>query len=126
MVTIRTRYDCTSGAGRAPPGLAAIRDIPSLLTEIERLWTLLTEERIRQSNLRAAALATMSAFDAHETDPLSHLRAELSGNIRRGLRPRATAFIKSKLPTRPQAPSQAPVASQAPSLPGCDAPVSTT
>lgn len=63
---------------------AAIRDIPSLLTEIERLWTLLTEERIRQSNLRAAALATMSAFDAHETDPLSHLRAELSGNIRRG------------------------------------------
>jgi hypothetical protein len=66
---------------------AAIRDIPSLLDEVERLWTLLTEARIRHANLRAAALATMSAHDAHEIDPLSHLRAGLSEDNRRGWGP---------------------------------------
>ena len=66
---------------------AAIRDIPFLLSEIERLWTLLTEVRIRHANLRAAALATMSAYDAHENDPLSHLRAGLSRDDRRGWGP---------------------------------------
>jgi hypothetical protein len=66
---------------------AAIRDIPFLISEIERLWTLLTEARIRHANLRAAALATMSAYDAHETDPLSRLRAGLSGDDRRGWGP---------------------------------------
>jgi hypothetical protein len=63
---------------------AAIRDIPFLLSEIERLFTLLAEVRIRHANLRAAALATMSAFDAYETDPLSHLRVGLSRDDRRG------------------------------------------
>jgi hypothetical protein len=66
---------------------AAIRDIPFLLSEIERLWTLLTEALIRHANLRAAALATMSAYDAHETDPLSHLLTELSEDDRRGWGP---------------------------------------
>jgi hypothetical protein len=66
---------------------AAIRDIPFLVSEIERLWTLLAEARIRHANLRAAALATMYAYDAHETDPLSHLRAGLSGDDRRGWGP---------------------------------------
>jgi hypothetical protein len=66
---------------------AAIRDIPSLLDEIERLWTLLTEAQIRHANLRAAALATMSASDAHEMDPLSHLRAGLSADNLRGWGP---------------------------------------
>jgi hypothetical protein len=65
----------------------AIRDIPALLSEVERLWTLLTEARIRNANLHAAALATMSAYEAHETDPLSCLRAELSGHDRRGWGP---------------------------------------
>jgi hypothetical protein len=64
----------------------AIQDIPFLLDEIERLCTLLTETRIRLANLRAAVLATMSAYEAHEMDPLSHLRAELSGDDRRGWR----------------------------------------
>jgi hypothetical protein len=66
---------------------AAIRDIPFLLNEIERLWALLTEALIRHANLRAAALVTMSAYDAHETDPLSHLRTELSEDDRRGWGP---------------------------------------
>jgi hypothetical protein len=66
---------------------AAIRDIPYLLDEIERLWTLLTEARIRHANLRAAALATMSAHDTHEIDPLFHLRAGLSEDNRRGWGP---------------------------------------
>ena len=61
----------------------AIRDIPFLLSEIERLRTLLTETLIRLANLRAAALATMSAYDDHEIDPLSHVRAELSEDDRR-------------------------------------------
>ena len=63
---------------------AAIRDIPILISEIERLWTLLIQAQIRHANLRAAALATMAAHDAYETDPLSHLRAELSADDRRG------------------------------------------
>ena len=66
---------------------AAIRDIPPLLDEIERLWTLLTETQIRHANLRAAALATMSAYGAREIDPLSHLRAGLSEDNRRGWGP---------------------------------------
>jgi hypothetical protein len=66
---------------------AAIRDIPYLLNEIERLWTLLTETQIRYANLRAAALASMSAYDAREMDPLSHLRAGLSEDNRRGWGP---------------------------------------
>jgi hypothetical protein len=66
---------------------AAIRDIPCLLDEIERLWTLLTETQIRHANLRAAALATMSAYDGHEIDPLSYLRMGLSEDNRRGWRP---------------------------------------
>jgi hypothetical protein len=67
---------------------AAIRDIPCLLNEIERLWMLLAEARIRHADLRAAALATISAYDAHELDPLFPLRAGLSGDNRRGWRPR--------------------------------------
>jgi len=70
---------------------AAIRDIPFLLSEIERLWTLLTEAQIRYANLRAAVLATMSAYDAHETNPLSHLRTGLSGDDRPGWGPGSSA-----------------------------------
>jgi hypothetical protein len=66
---------------------AAIRDIPFLLDEIERLWMLLAEAHVRDADLRAAALATMSAYDAHELDPLAYLRAGLSGNYRRGWPP---------------------------------------
>ena len=62
----------------------AIRDIPSLLREIEQLRTLLTESQIRYANLRAAALATMAAHDDYQTDPLSYLRAALSPDDRRG------------------------------------------
>jgi hypothetical protein len=61
----------------------AIQDIPFLLNEIERLYTLLSETRIRHANLRAAALTTMCAYDAHEIDPMCYLRAELSGDDRR-------------------------------------------
>jgi hypothetical protein len=61
----------------------AIRDIPFLISEIERLWELLVEAKLRYANLQAAALATMTAYDAYQTDPLSHLRAALSADDRR-------------------------------------------
>jgi hypothetical protein len=47
----------------------AIRDIPFLLREIERLRTLLNESRIRYASLRAAALAIMAAHNDYQTDP---------------------------------------------------------
>jgi hypothetical protein len=61
----------------------AIRDIPLLISEIERLWTLLTESLVGYANLRAAVLATMTAYEAHQADPFSHLRAQLLADDRR-------------------------------------------
>jgi hypothetical protein len=56
---------------------AAVRDIPSLIAEVERLWTLACDARRRYVHLRAAALASITADDAGDPDPFSHLREEL-------------------------------------------------
>jgi hypothetical protein len=66
---------------------AAIRDIPVLISEIDRLWILLTEAWIRYASLRAAALATMAAHEADGTDRFSRLREELSADGQRGRSP---------------------------------------
>jgi hypothetical protein len=55
----------------------AIRDIPALLAEIERLWALACDRHQRYTDLRAAALATIAAADAEEPDPWFYLRDEL-------------------------------------------------
>jgi hypothetical protein len=66
---------------------AAIRDIPPLIHEIERFWTLASEAQVRYANLRAAALATIAAHDAGDPDPFFYLRDELSAPGQRGSGP---------------------------------------
>jgi hypothetical protein len=56
---------------------AAIRDIPALVTEVERLWALACITQSRYADLRAAALACIAASEADEPDPLFYLRDEL-------------------------------------------------
>lgn len=56
---------------------AAIRDIPALVAEIERLWALVCDRHQRYTDLRAAALATLAAAEAEEPDPWFYLRDEL-------------------------------------------------
>lgn len=55
----------------------AIRDIPALIAEIERLWAVACTARQRYADLRAAALACIAASEAEEPDPLFYLRDEL-------------------------------------------------
>ena len=66
---------------------AALRDIPVLAAEIERLWTLACQSHQRYADLRAAALACVAAWEAGEPDPLFYLRDEL--------------HARTDLPTRP-------------------------
>jgi hypothetical protein len=61
----------------------AIRDIPILISEIERLLDLLAEVLVRHTNLRDAALATMTAYETGEADPLLQIRLVLSADSRR-------------------------------------------
>jgi hypothetical protein len=75
------RRHSPSRAGAAQ--FAAIRDIPVLIDEIERLADLLAEALIRHSDLRDAALATMTAYEADEANPLRHLRLVPSADSRR-------------------------------------------
>jgi hypothetical protein len=56
---------------------AAVRDIPLLISEVERLWTLARDARERYVQLHAAAVASITADHAGDPDPLLHLRNEL-------------------------------------------------
>jgi len=56
---------------------AAIRDIPALVAEIERLWSLTCDLQHRYADLRAAAVSCIVAAEAGEHDPLFYLRDEL-------------------------------------------------
>jgi hypothetical protein len=62
----------------------AIRDIPCLVGEVERLWTLVNDVMFRYVSLRSAAVTAMIAYDTSEADPFSHLRAALSADDHRG------------------------------------------
>lgn len=62
---------------------AAIRDIPILVDEIERLFDLLAESLIRYADLRHAAVATIAATEVGEIDPLFYLRLAVSADRRR-------------------------------------------
>jgi hypothetical protein len=55
----------------------ALRDIPALAAEVERLWALACKAHQRYADLRAAALACIAASEADEPDPLFYLRDEL-------------------------------------------------
>jgi hypothetical protein len=50
----------------------------ALCAEVDRLFRLLIEERLRYANLLAAALATFGAARDGEGDPLGYLRDELA------------------------------------------------
>ena len=57
---------------------AAFADTPVLAAEIIELRTELAGVRLDRANLAAAALATITAHQDGEPDPLSYLRDELS------------------------------------------------
>jgi hypothetical protein len=66
----------------------AIRDIPALVAEVERLWSLACDAQQRYADLRAAALACIAASEAGEPDPLFYLRDELHAHRPPGSRGR--------------------------------------
>jgi hypothetical protein len=87
---VRGHYDYalrrhTSRARRYAHYLA-IRDIPDLVAEVERLWRLACDASQGYADLRAAALASIAAYQADEPNPLFYLRDEL--HARRPLPPR--------------------------------------
>ena len=56
----------------------AIADIPVMLAEIQRLYSLLSRARWDFADLLAAARATLDADRDGEADPLAYLRDEVS------------------------------------------------
>jgi hypothetical protein len=53
-------------------------DVPALVSEVERLYTLLLQARRRYADLAAAARAAVTAWADGEPDPLAYLRDELT------------------------------------------------
>jgi hypothetical protein len=70
-------YRCHTRAACRAAQYTAIRDISVLVAEVERLWELACAAQQRYADLRAAALASIAAYDASEPDPLFYLRDEL-------------------------------------------------
>jgi hypothetical protein len=80
LAVIRGHYADAKRQGLRARGYVAyvaIRDIPALVVEVERLWTLACDAQHRYADLRAAALACIAASEAGEPDPLFYLRDEL-------------------------------------------------
>lgn len=74
----------------AQPGTAfrealvrAATDIPFLLAEVDRLWTLVNTARLDRANLMAAGRAALAAHRDGERDPLFYLRDEIDAQERR-------------------------------------------
>jgi hypothetical protein len=66
-----TRYELTAAV------LNALAHVPALSAEVDRLYSLLRDERLRYANLSAAVRAALSAARDGEADPLAYLRLEL-------------------------------------------------
>ncbi len=60
--------------------LDSANDVPPLITELSRLWSLLLSIRARYANLEAAARAALAAQWDGEPDPLAYLADELAGD----------------------------------------------
>jgi hypothetical protein len=58
----------------------AVADIPVMLAEIQRLYSLLSRARWDLADLLAAARATLGAARDGEDDPLSYLRDEVASH----------------------------------------------
>jgi hypothetical protein len=90
LSVVRAHYACAlrrhTPRARRYAEYVAIRDIPSLVAEVERLWTLACDAHQRYADLKAAALACIAASEADEPDPMFYLRDEL--HARRPLSPR--------------------------------------
>jgi hypothetical protein len=67
----RTHYELTAAV------LNALAHIPALSSEVDRLYSLLCDERLRYANLLAAVRAALSAPRDGEADPFGYLRFEL-------------------------------------------------
>ena len=59
--------------------LDSVSDIPLLVAELSRIWSLHLRLRLRYANLRAAAYAALSADRDGQPEPLAYLADELSG-----------------------------------------------
>ena len=64
---------------RAEVQRQAVDRIGRLCSEVDRLFALLMDERLRYADLLAAARATLGATREGEADPLAYLRDELPG-----------------------------------------------
>ena len=74
---IRLRY--RRAVDSAIPASMSAADVPQLVSEVERLGTLVIETRLAYANLRAAALAVLSAARDGEPEPFAYLVDELYG-----------------------------------------------
>jgi hypothetical protein len=60
--------------------LSALADHAALCAEVDRLFRLLVDERMRYANLLAAVRAALEAARDGEADPFAYLRFELPGD----------------------------------------------
>ena len=74
---IRLRY--RRAVDSAIPASMSAADVPLLVSEVERLGALVIETRLAYANLRAAALAVLSAARDGEPEPFAYLVDELYG-----------------------------------------------
>jgi len=74
---IRVRY--RRAVNSAIPASISAADVPLLVSEVERLGALVIENRLAYANLRAAALAALSAARDGEPEPFAYLVDELYG-----------------------------------------------
>jgi hypothetical protein len=79
---VDTRYTAVltaaPGTGFRAALVRSVADIPALVSEVERLYALLLEQRRRYADLAAAARAALAAHTDGEADPLAYLRDELT------------------------------------------------
>jgi hypothetical protein len=63
--------------------VASVVDVPTLLSEVDKLWTYLVQTRRRYADLLAAVRATLAADRDGESDPLWYVRDEFSAQTGR-------------------------------------------
>lgn len=76
---IRTRRRRAIDGATVATLAASAADVPTLLSEVERLGALVLDTRLEYANLQAAVRAALSAAHDGEPDPFAYLADELYG-----------------------------------------------